>query len=261
MNKVTELKKLKNNTYLLTITVKNKTKTHVVSEETIIAFNLLSSSELSDSEYKKMVGQNDDFLLYEKAVHFIDYQMRSISEVKKHLKKSTKDDKQIQTIIKKLKDQHYLDDALFVKEFVTQKIEFDFVGPKYIKQKLIEKGIHYDLIASNLLAFTDDIQFDKINTLILKETKFPIKKPYHKAYVSLKTKLVGKGFSLRIIESAMISNKELIQESCMEEELLELELSKIIGNYNLDDYKEKDKLLKKMLQKGFDYELIKNHLS
>ena len=88
MNKVTELKKLKNNTYLLTITVKNKTKTHVVSEETIIAFNLLSSSELSDSEYKKMVGQNDDFLLYEKAVHFIDYQMRSISEVKKHLKKS-----------------------------------------------------------------------------------------------------------------------------------------------------------------------------
>ena len=138
MNKVLDIKKLKNNTYLVTFDVAGKTKTQVLSEETLISFNLLSLKDISKEDYKKLIKQNDDNMLYNKAIHFIDYQMRSISEVKKHLKKSTKDDTKINSIIKKLKDQQYLNDNHFASEYVTQKIEFDLVGPKYIKEKLIQ---------------------------------------------------------------------------------------------------------------------------
>lgn len=261
MYQITDIKKLKNSTYLISVIVKDKTKAHVVSEETIIAFNLLSKTEISKEEYKKMLIQNDDFLLYEKAVHFIDFQMRTISEVKKHLRKSTKDEAKINNLIKKLKEQKFLNDDYFVKEFVTQKIEFDLYGPKYIKEKLIQKGIHYDLIDDHLIRFTDDMQFDKINVLIKKEVKFPIKKPYRKAYVSIKTKLINKGFSLPIVESAMSSNSDIIKESCLEDDLLKIEIEKLKVKYDITDYKNREKIIGKMLQKGFDYDKIKKHLS
>jgi len=260
VNNVKDIKKLRNNTYLITVVRSGKEYTHILTEDTIITFQLFEPKELSDEEYNKIVKQNDDSVLYQKALHFIDYQMRSISETKKHLRQSTKDEKQIDTIIQKLKKQGYLNDNHFVKEYITEKINFDTMGPLLIKEKLIQKGIHYDIIDAHLIEYVKDLQFDKIRSIIDNETKYPIKKPFKKAYLAIKTKLVNRGFALDVIESAMLNFLDIIRESCLEEELLVKEIDQYQKEFDFDQYLERDKVIKKLIQKGFDYELIKKHM-
>jgi regulatory protein len=260
MIKVIEIVAINQNRYQVVIVQNDKEETITVPESVLIRTNIFSPRVISLSEYNQITKEVDEDILYEKELHFIDYKMRSISEVKKHLQKSTKDNEVINKIIARLKKNQYLDDDLYVKTYISEKIDFDLVGPAYIKQKLILKGIHYDLIDQNLIVFTDDMQFDKVFDLIKKETKYAIKSPYKKAYLSIKSKLVKKGFSIQIVESAMLSNVDVIKSVIHEEELLEKEIRDIKKRNPLQTWEEKDKAIQKLYQKGYDYELIKKLL-
>ena len=101
------------------------------------------------------------------------------------------------------------------------------------------------------------MQYNKVYELIQKETKHPIKKPYLKAVDSIKRKCVTKGFSLSIIESSIQSYRDVIEDACDEEDLLNKEFSRLKKGVNLKDFSEKDKLVKKLMQKGFAYKNIK----
>jgi len=255
-----EITKIKGNRYLLKVE-KDKTLTkHIVSENIIIKYNLLNPKELNNVEYKAISKTNIEDDLYEKALVFIDFKMRSISEVKKRLLKEVKDEELINKIIKRLKTNKYLDDTLYVKSYIDEKIDFDLVGPRYIKEKLILKGIHYDLINQYLEKYKDELQYDKIFEIIKNETKFKIKKPYKKAYLAIKQKLVNKGFSFNIIESSLISNKEEIKMMIDDLPILKNEISKLLKKYDINIYEQKNKVIKSLLSKGFDYDLIKRNL-
>lgn len=260
MIKIKSIKKLRGNRYSIEIAENDTVEKHILNENTLIKHSLLSTKELTKEEYKNIVKDNEYETLYLKAIHFISYQMRSISEVKKHLRKDTKNEALINKIIKELKDNRYVDDIHFVTEFVNQKLEYDLVGPRYIKEKLIGKGIHFDLIADALLQYNSDLEFSKIDEIIKNETKYKINKPYQKAYLSIKQKLINKGFSLNIVESSLISHKDDIKEMIDENHLLQKEISKIIDKYDLNDYEQKNKLIKKLMTKGYNYEVIKKHL-
>ena len=257
MNKVTDLKRLRNHQYLVSLVMDKKEETVIVAEETLLRCNLLSPRQITKSEYTMLKKSQDTDLLYHKAIKFVDYQMRTISEVKKHLRKTSPDESAINKIIERLKKQKFLDDIRYANQYVTQKIEFDLIGPRGIKQKLIQKGIHFDLIDAELIRYTDEIQYNKIYELIQKETKHSIRKPYLKAVNSLKRKCVSKGFDLSIINSSIQSYSDVIQDSCDEESMLTIEFNRLKKGVNLKDYSEKDKLIKKLMQKGFSYQNIK----
>lgn len=260
MIEINSIKKLKNDRYVIEVNVKDALVPHIITENTIIKHNLLSKKSLSNDEYKRIIKDNEYELLYLKALNFISYQMRSISEVRKHLMKTTRSENLITKIINELKNNKYLDDSNYVAEYVNEKLEYDLVGPAYIKQKLIQKGIHFDLIEDRLSNYTDDEQFEKIQQIITKELQSKQTKPYQKVYLSIKQKLVTRGFSLNLIESALLSSKDDIKEMIDEDMLMIKEISKVKMKFNLNDYNEKNKLIKKLMAKGYHYDLIKKHL-
>ncbi len=260
MINLVEIKKTKRNRYQLIISNNDNEEKHIVSENIIIKYNLLSPRELSKHEYKTITKIKIEDLLYEKALVFIDFKMRTISEVKKRLRKEVEDENIIKNIIKKLKENKYLDDNYYVKTYLHEKLEYDLVGPKHIKDKLVLKGVHYDLINQHLIAYKDEYQYNKVSQLIKNKTKFKIKKPYKKAYLSIKQKLVSKGFSLNIIESSLISHVDEIKDMIDEEPLLIRELDKLTKKYDLSKYEDKNKVIKALLRKGFDYDLIKKNV-
>lgn len=255
-----EINKTKGSRYLLKVMNKNELETYLVYENTIIKYGFLSPRELSDNEYRIIKEDKTTDQLYEKALKYIDYKMRSISEVKKHLRKDVKDDVVINKIIKRLKDNGYLNDDFYAKTYMNEKIDYDLVGPRYIRDKLILKGIHYDIVNANLINYKEENQFDKVFELIKKETRYKIKKPYKKAYMSLKQKLVNKGFSLGVIESCLLSNIDLIKEAIDEESLIMKELVSLKKKYDFSNYLERNKAIKSLVGKGYDYELIKSHV-
>lgn len=255
-----EITKTKRNHYLLKIRNKEELETYLVYENTIIKYSLLSPRELSTNEYRVIKEDKTTDQLYEKSLKYIDYKMRSISEVKKHLSKDIKDDIVINNIVKRLKNNGYLNDDFYAKTYINEKIDYDLVGPRYIREKLILKGIHYDIIAANLINYKEENQFDKVFELIKKETRYTIKKPYTKAYMSLKQKLVNKGFSLGVVESCLLSNVDLIK-SCIDEDFLILkEIIVLKKKYNFGNYLDRSKAIKSLLSKGFSYEVINQHV-
>ena len=261
MNKILNIKKGKSDRYIIEIETKQGKIPHIISENTIIKYNLLNKEKLDNKEYKKMIIDNEYEILYLKSINYISYQMRTISEVKKHLRKDTKNESLINKIISELKQNKYVNDNYFVTEFVKQKIEFDLVGPRYIREKLIAKGIHFDLIRDALINYNENIQFDKVYELIHKELKYKQKKPYQKVYLSLKQKLITKGFSLSIIESSLLSSKDDILEKIDSLDLLKKDFYKIVDKFDLSVYEEKSKLIKKLMSKGHNYDLIKTFLN
>ncbi len=255
-----EISKTKKNRYLLKVRNLDELETYLVYENMIIKYSFLSPRELSNNEYRIIKEDKTTDQLYEKALKYIDYKMRTISEVKKHLGKDIKDTDVINKIINRLKTNGYLNDDFYTKTYMNEKIDYDLVGPRYIREKLILKGIHYDIIAANLVNYKEENQFDKIFELIKKETKYKIKKPYKKAYMSLKQKLVNKGFSLGVIESSLLSNIDLIKGCIDEDSLVLREIDKLKKKYDFNNYLEKSKATKSLLSKGYNYETIKEHL-
>ena len=260
MIKLTEIKKLRGHRYLVKLLKNDVEHVHIVHEETILHYNLLGPKTLTEQDYKRIIKSSEEDILYNKALYFIEFKMRTISEVKKQLRRTTQNETLIDQMIVKLKKQGYLDDNKYTKEYITEKIEFDLIGPRYVKEKLIGKGIHFDLIDTHLLLYKEEYQYDKIRELLKKETKYTIKKPYIKAYQSIKGKLINKGFNPGIVESSMISCKEMIEDAVDEQGLLDVEFKKLKKGVNLKDFKEKDKLVKKLLTKGFRYDLVKEML-
>ena len=260
MNKVVSLKKLKGDKYLVEIDKSGVKIPHIINENTIVKYHILEGKEFSKDDYKRIIKDNEYEQLYQKAVSYISYQMRTISEVKKHLRKDIKNETIIQKVIDELKSNRYLNDLEYVKEYVTQRIEFDLVGPNYIKDKLISKGIHFDIIKDALVQYNDDLEYGKLFEIIKREIKYPQKKNFQKTYLALKKKCISKGFSLNIIESSLMSLKDDIKVMIDEENLLKNDIMKERSRYDLKDYTSKQKFIKKMIQKGYQYELVKKHV-
>ena len=135
-----EISKTKGNRYLLKIRNNDVLETYLVYENTIVKYSMLSPRELSDNEYRIIKQDKTTDQLYEKALKYIDYKMRTISEVKKHLGKDIKDETVILKIVDKLKANGYLNDDFYALTYMNEKIDYDLVGPRYIRQKLILKG-------------------------------------------------------------------------------------------------------------------------
>lgn len=260
MINITNITSAKQEQAVLEVQENQVTHHHVVSMHFIYKHHLEVGQELTPSFYRELIQENEQEQLYNKALHYISYQMRTISEVKKHLRKSTSDESRIQTIIDLLKKNQYLSDTTYVKEYVSEKLEYDIIGPIKIKEKLIQKGIHYDLIDAELQRYTETIEYAKMEDFIRKDIRYTIKKPYRKYIDSLKRKAINRGFHLHVIDNAIASFKEDILEQIDDRELLHKEYCFLRKTHDIDRYDERQKLIQKLLRKGFYYDRIKELL-
>jgi SOS response regulatory protein OraA/RecX len=78
--------------------------------------------------------------------------------------------------------------------------------------------------------------------------------------MSLKQKLVNKGFSLGVIESCLLSNVDLIKECIDEDSLILKQIDVLKKKYDFSIYSDRSKAIKSLLSKGFSYEVIKEHV-
>jgi regulatory protein len=260
MTRVIAIESAQNRQYIVTIEHNKKVFKEVVTEDTIIRLHLLSPRDISYTELKQLKEDGKQDLLYQKSLHFVNYQMRSIKEVKDFLKRQKAEKDVLEKVLKRLKEQGFLNDARFAKMFCEEKMNFDTIGPKKIRQQLIQKGIHFDLIDQNLRDFDSRLSQEKILTLLEKETRYPIKKTLQKAKTSFRQKCVTRGFDLDDINLVLSHHTSLLKEACMDQVLLDREMNKLLQRYDIKDYKDKDTIIKKLLSKGFSYDAIKEKL-
>ena len=166
--KIIKYKKRKNGIYQVFFDNGNDIDLH---EEIILKYNLLIKKETNEIELNKMLDENKKYFAYNLSLKYLSNKMRSKKEIKEYLIKNNFDDIVIDEVINILQKDKYLDDDIYTKAFINDKILLSNDGPNKIIGKLDELGIPKDIIDKHIDIFTTELQKEKIKKIADKQIK------------------------------------------------------------------------------------------
>ena len=217
-------------------------------DDVIINYNLLYHKEIDDVLLNKILKDNAYYEVYNKVLNLISKKIRSEKEINEFLDKYDADKNKI---ITKLKSINLINDKLFAKAYISDKINLSNEGIDKIKNDLLKHNIDLNIIEEELSKIDDDLIDKKIIKLINKKTK-------NSKYTGVKLKykvvneLINLGYDkykiIEIYDSLDIKNDNLIVK---EYDKLYKQLSKKYSGKELEY-----KINTKLYNKGYTKEEI-----
>ena len=203
--KIIKYEKKGNNTYKIYL---ENNQTINLYEDVIIKNNLLYKKEIDEFLLEKLDIDNNKEDIYNKCVKYISVRIRSINEIKEYLKRKEIDNILIETTIDKLIKNNLLNDEIFTKAFIKDKLNFTTMGPYRIEQELKKHKIDSNLIYKYLNEIDDETIDNKINKQITKLMKSNRKKQNirNKIYTNLLSLGYSNEMILRNIKNYDFSN-------------------------------------------------------
>ena len=192
--KIIKYEKKGNDTYKIHLENNQSISIH---ENVILKHNLLYKKEIDSNLLEKLDVDNNKENIYNKCVKYISIRLRSTYEIKEYLKKHQIENELIDTTIGKLKQNNLLNDEIFTKAFINDKLNFTTMGPYRIEQELKKHKIDPNIIYEYLSNIDDETIDYKINKQITKLMKSNKKKQNlrNKIY----TNLLSLGYSNEMI--------------------------------------------------------------
>ena len=141
--KIKNIKK-RNNKYLITLLDNTIIQTY---DDVIIKNNILYKKEIDDNLKNKIEQENKYYETYNNVLKQIKTKLRSEQEIKEYL---IKQDIEPKSIIKKLKEQGLINDKIYLKAYIHDRINFSNDGPNKIKEYLIKQKMDEELIDKEL---------------------------------------------------------------------------------------------------------------
>lgn len=140
-----------------------------INSDVIINNNLLYKKEIDNTLLNKILKENDNANIYNKCVKYISVRLRSKKEIIDYLKKLNIDN--TADIIDKLTKNNLINDEVFTKAFIKDKINFTFYGPYRIRQELNKYNIDNEIIDKYINDIDEEILIDKVDKQINKMIK------------------------------------------------------------------------------------------
>lgn len=233
-----------------------------LEEETLINEGLYKNQEVAHETIDRLMRVDDLNKAYSRALNYLSYRMRSTKELSQYLSDKEIDQEQINEIIVRLKKQKLLDDQAFADAFVRTKMNTSSNGPERIRTDLFKKGIKGEIVDRALLHFSEDIQKERIEQWVNKQTKKTTRNSHRQSVQKIEQQLVRKGFDLSVI-------KQTTQEMSLEKDEQE-EWQALIyqGERALKRYQTKSegfelqqKIKASLYQKGFNQDDIERFIN
>lgn len=181
--KILKFTKMRNGMYKLKLEDESEIKVH---EELILKKELLLTKDISLEDVNDIDKLNNNYNAYDIAVKYISTKVRSCYEVYDFLEKKEISKDIIHEVIEKLKKQNYLDDKIYAKAFVNDRIKFSNNGPYKIKRELEEKRVSNLIIDEVLSIFNESLEKEKLSKLVPKY----VKTIRNKSYTMMKSKVL-----------------------------------------------------------------------
>ena len=226
-----------------------------LNEEVIIKNNLIVNKDLNDEIIKKLLYENNIEELYSKCIKFISIRLRSKTEIINYLSNKKIDKNIINIIVEKLEKAGYINDDIFAKCYINDKINLTLEGPYKIKKELEENHIDNLYIENALNHFTQNLIDEKIEKIINKKIKSNTKDTEYIFKQKLSLYLSNLGYSKEDINNHLETIK-------IDNSKLEKEMEKIYNKLKLkyEGYNLKTKLKQKLYLKGFTSEEINDFI-
>lgn len=188
----------------------------LVHEDLILKYDLLISKKITEEIKEKILEENLNYLAYNAAIKYITTKMRSVKEIDNYLTKQGVDPYIIEYVIKKLEKNNYINDDLYAISFINDKISLSNDGPLKIVTELINRGVSPQIANTKIAIFTEEIEKEKIQKIIVKLQK----SNHSKSAFTLKNKiqnyLLNLGYNIsyinEILNKSQIKNDEAIAQ-------------------------------------------------
>src|SRR5581483_7881827 len=143
--------------------------------------------------------------LYEKALKFLSFRPRSEKEIRDNLKKKKAPDSTVDLIIKKLRDQKFLNDKEFTKWWIEQRTIVKPTRVRIIRIELQRKGIDKEMMQEVLEDSSDIVhnELDMARNLVARKFKKYKGMERQEVYRKLGGFLSRRGFDYDTIKKAI----------------------------------------------------------
>lgn len=225
-------------------------------EEVILNNGLLFHKYINTALLEKINTDTVYYKSYNKALDMINRKLRSEKEIKEYLKKSEVEEKDINEIVQNLKRIGLIDDKIFAKAYINDKINLSSDGPYKIRKYLENNNIKEEYINDAISSIDQEIINQKIDKIILKKIKTNSKYTSNMLKQKIITYLINLGYSrediIQRLENIKIETQDMTKE-----------IDKIYNKLR-KKYKDKEliyKLKNKLYSKGYTKEEIDNFIT
>jgi len=245
--KIEKYRKLKNDKYKVFL---DNGLELTLYEDVILKNNLLLKKQIDNNLIDKLNLENEEEEIYNSCLKYISVRIRSVSEIKRYLENKEVEEDISNAIINRLIKNNYLNDLMFLKYFVIDKINLTNDGPYKIINQLKNHDIDTNLIDEQLYLYQNEFK-EKIKKIIEKSIK--VNKKYSGFVLKNKiyNNLVNLGYDKSMILS-LINNYNFTNDDI--KEVYKKLYEKYKNKYDKDKL---DLVIKqKLYQKGYSYEDI-----
>ena len=222
--KIISYKKIKQNKYEVTL---SNNESVLLYDDIILKYELLTKKEIDNQKLKEIILDNSKYDVYYAMLKDISKKFRTEKELRTKFKDY--DNEVVDYAIKRLKNEKYLNNELYIRAYINDAIKLKLIGPNKIINNLLNLGFEKSEIEEYLEVIDNEIWLDKINKLIKKEINSNHAYSGNVLKMRIQNKISNLGFELNMI-------------------------SKLINNYDFNlssekKLKEKEKALKKYSKK------------
>lgn len=218
---------------------------YTLYDDVIVKYSLLLKDEISEKELNAIVEENDKLSSYYDSIKYITKKMRSKLEIKEFLRKKMINEKVIDETIKKLEENHFLNEELFIKAYVNDQINLTNNGKNKILKGLVKLGIDNDQASTYLDNIDNEVFISKINKYVDKKISTNKNSSIYMLKNKIMTDLINLGYEKSDIVE-VLNSKEINDDEAKKREYEKIRRS-LEKKYSGDvlEYKVREKLYRK----------------
>ena len=249
--KINKVKKLKNGKYEIITDFINI----ITYDDIIIKYNLLYKKNIDNKLLKNISDDTKFYDIYDDTVKYATKKVRCEKEIIDYLNKYEIDTNNKDIIIKKLKDTHVLNDRVYARSYINDKLLFSKLSMNRIKEGLISNNILIDIVLDEIEKVEDYDEVSRLNNIVKKRINSNHK---YSNYI-LKNKIINEMISLGYIYDDIIIALDSLMNTNDEYNKLIKEYNKLYFKYRkkYSEYELERIIKNKLYTKGFKYDDIK----
>lgn len=198
--KIISYKKIKQNKYEVTL---SNNESVLLYDDIILKYELLTKKEIDNQKLKEIILDNSKYDVYYAMLKDISKKFRTEKELRTKFKDY--DNEVVDYAIKRLKNEKYLNNELYIRAYINDAINLKLIGPNKIINNLLNLGFEKSEIEEYLEVIDNEIWLDKINKLIKKEINSNHAYSGNVLKMRIQNKISNLGFELNMI-SKLINN-------------------------------------------------------
>ena len=129
-----------------------------VDEATLLKFALTKGTELTQDTIREIEQETQYQNAYQKALHFLNFKLRTAKQVYEKLEKIEVSDKVINQVLQQLMDHGFVNDQFYAESYVRENFALQKKGPKAVAFELKKKGVNDSIIQKALAEFDEATQ-------------------------------------------------------------------------------------------------------